>query len=164
MLKLYLVQDDYIEYLRKFEHKVLDNKYSNRPYVGVVCVVNSINYYVPLASPKPKHLTMKNTKDFHKIAQGKYGALNFNNMIPVVNSALIPLNISSERDINYRYLLLNQYRELIKIQQEIYKKAMQVYALFAGAAPLSVNDAKIKARCCDFLLLEEKMLDYSPKK
>ena len=47
------------------------------------------------SSPKPKHKSMKNDVDFTKILDGEklIGVLNFNNMIPVDESCIIPLNL-----------------------------------------------------------------------
>ena len=57
-----------------------------------------LKYYAPFTSPKPKHLKMKNGKDFRKIKQGEYGAINFNNMIPVPDSTLILIDIANIAD------------------------------------------------------------------
>ena len=160
MLKLYTIKDEFIDYLRKFDSRVLSNKQGMRPYVGVVYAINDAKYYVPLMSPKPKHLTMSNTKDFHKISGGKYGVINFNNMLPVIDEVLIELDPNKEPDKNYRLLLQNQYLELLQIQHILYKKAKAIYSLFLTDS-LTKNDERIKARCCDFLLLEEKVKDYA---
>lgn len=82
-MRLYRIKQEYIDYLRTEEPKVLENKNERRPYIGIILFINNITYYVPLSSPKNKYKTMKNTKDFHKIAGGVYGAINFNKMIPV---------------------------------------------------------------------------------
>lgn len=50
---------------------------------------------------------MKNGKDFRKINNGLYGAINFNNMIPVLDSALIEIDIANIADVKYRRLLQN---------------------------------------------------------
>ena len=160
MLQLFTINDDFIDYLRKFDSKVLSNKQGKRPYVGVVCVINDSKYYVPLMSPKPKHMTMSNTKDFHKISGGKYGAINFNNMLPVIDEVLSEIITSKEPDRNYRLLLQNQYLELLRIQDILEKKVKAIYSLFLTDS-LTKNDERIKARCCDFLLLEEKVKDYA---
>ena len=157
MIRLYNVKENYISYLRSFDSKVLHNKNEKRPYVGVVCVVNSTNYYVPLASPKKKYMHMSNSKDFHKIAGGKYGVINFNNMIPIDDDKLIKINIQNETDKFYRNLLQNQYNALITIENTICKKASGIYNLYVTKNELSSNDAKIKSRCCNFPLLEKKM-------
>lgn len=55
-LNLYSVSDEYVDYLRKFDNKVYDNKEEvrvhTRKYLGVVLNINSFNYYIPFSSPK----------------------------------------------------------------------------------------------------------------
>lgn len=104
-MQFYNVTNDYINFLKKYDSKVLDNKKEHRPYVGIVLEINDIKYYAPLSSPKPKHKHMKNSKDFWKIHQGIYGAINFNNMIPVLDKALLLININSLTDEKYKRLL-----------------------------------------------------------
>ena len=55
---------------------------NKRPYIGVLFEIDRKKYLAPLSSPKPKHLTMKNSLDFVKINQGKFGVINLNNMFP----------------------------------------------------------------------------------
>ena len=107
-MKFYHIKEDFITYLRQFDTKVAENKNQTRPYVGVVLEINSVKYYAPFSSPKPKHIKMKNGKDFRKINNGLYGAINFNNMIPVLDSALIEIDIANIADVKYRRLLQNQ--------------------------------------------------------
>ena len=66
-----------------------------RPFVGIVVVCGTKEYCIPLSSPKPKHKSMKNDVDFTKIMDGDklIGVLNFNNMIPVAESCITPLNL-----------------------------------------------------------------------
>ena len=55
-LNLYSISDEYVEYLRKFDNRVYDNKEDyrvhTRKYLGVVLSINSFNYYIPFSSPK----------------------------------------------------------------------------------------------------------------
>ena len=160
LLKFYTVNNDYINYLRQFDQRIYENR-SRRPYIGIVHVIGDINYYVPLSSPKPKHKTMKNSKDFHKINGGLLGALNFNYMIPVRDNDLILKDIKNEPDILYKNLLINQYNEILKIKDVIYSKAETLYLLTQiDDNNLSSTDKKIKSRCCDFTLLEIRMTEY----
>ena len=108
-MKFYHIKDDYITFLRQYDSKVSENKNQTRPYVGVVLEINSIKYYAPFSSPKTKHKKMKNGKDFRKINNGIYGAINFNNMIPVLDDVLIEIDIANIQDMKYRRLLQNQY-------------------------------------------------------
>ena len=104
-MRLYHVSDTYIQYLKQFDERVPDNKNQKRPYVGIVVEVGGVTYYAPLSSPKPKHLKMKNGKDFRKINKGVYGAINFNNMIPVPVEELLLIDFNAIQDKQYRRLL-----------------------------------------------------------
>ena len=63
-MKFYTIDIDYIKYLYSYDSEVYLNKqrhdYENKPYVGIIIYNNSIPYFVPLTSAKPKHLKLKN--------------------------------------------------------------------------------------------------------
>ena len=82
-LKIYYIDESYINYLRQFDKNVAYNKNATRPYIGIVYTYNNFNYFAPLASPKPKHKSI-NPKaiDIYKIKDGELGDVNINNMIP----------------------------------------------------------------------------------
>ena len=65
---------------------------------------------------------MKNGKDFRKINQGIYGAINFNNMIPVVSEALIEIDINNLEDEKYKNLLFNQLNYIRADKKQIEKQ------------------------------------------
>ena len=160
-MKFYHVKDDYINFLRKYDGKVADNKHETRPYVGIVLEIGSVKYYAPFSSPKPKHKTMKNTVDFRKIAGGSYGAINFNNMIPVTNSALILIDIDKIGDDKYRRLLQNQYKAIRSDTVQIQKTANLLRELLlSDNSELADYEIRIKQRCCDIKLLEEIYVQY----
>ena len=58
-LKWYVVDKEYVSYLKKFDDKVENINYTERlkPYIGILITINEINYYVPISSVKEKHLT-----------------------------------------------------------------------------------------------------------
>ncbi|MCI8363582.1 MAG: hypothetical protein HFG34_01330 [Eubacterium sp.] len=58
-LKLFYVNEQYICYLRKFEHIISENQNSRRPYCGAVIFNQKILYFIPLSSPKEKYKKMK---------------------------------------------------------------------------------------------------------
>lgn len=160
-MKFYYVKDDFITYLRQFDSKVSENKNQSRPYVGIVCEVNSIKYYAPLSSPKSKHKKMKNGKDFRKINKGIYGAINFNNMIPVLDSALIEIDIANIVDVKYRRLLQNQYNSIKADEKTITKTAEKLRKLiFDDEKNISEYDKIVKHRCCNLALLEQKYIEW----
>ncbi|MDR3121494.1 MAG: type III toxin-antitoxin system ToxN/AbiQ family toxin, partial [Clostridiales bacterium] len=84
-LSFYRADAGYCDFLRETDPCVpyTQDKKDTRPFVGVLLSVCGINYFAPLTSPKSKHLAMKNQVDFLKINDGVWGAINFNNMIPI---------------------------------------------------------------------------------
>ncbi len=117
-------------------------------------------YFAPLSSPKKKHKKMKNTVDFFKIKNGELGAVNFNNMIPVNrnNYVLVDLhrNNLTISELKYQKLLREQLAWLNANYKQVKNKSCKLYQLYIDGK-LSEN---IKARCCNFKLLEEKCLEY----
>lgn len=161
-MRFYHITDEYITYLRKYDTKVEENKRESCPYVGIVIQIKDIKYYAPFTSPKKKHLKMKNSKDFRKIKGGTYGAINFNNMIPVPDSALILVDIDHEPDEKYKRLLQNQYKAIVEDSAAIVKTAEKLRELiFAEDDNLSEYNRRIKARCYNLKLLEKIFTQYS---
>lgn len=160
-MEFFHIKDSYIDFLRRYDTLVADNKHEGRPYIGIVIELGEIKYYAPLTSPKPKHLKMKNGKDFRKIKQGEYGGINFNNMIPVPDSALLRFDISREPNEKYRRLLQNQYRAVKDDFAAIVATATRLRGLLlAPEAELSPFDRRMKSRCCNIALLEKVFKDY----
>ena len=160
-MKFYNIKDEYINYLKKYDAKVEAPNKGKRPYVGVVLEIDGIKFYTPFTSPKEKLRKMKNTIDFRKINQGIYGAINFNNMIPVVESALLLIDIDAMEDSKYQRLLQNQYKCIKADREQIQLTAKRLRdTLFKKDEELNGNDKKIKERCCDLPLLEEVVKHY----
>ena len=160
-LKLVIVNSEYCDYLRKYDSKVPYNfdKKKKRPFVGVLFEINKCLYFAPLTSPKPKHLTMKNTIDFYRLDNGKLGAINFNNMIPVKENNIEIININKINDKQYNSLLREQYRYLTRNQEDVFKLSKRLYLSYIKER-LSTNVIK---RCCNFPSLEEKCIEYNKK-
>lgn len=104
---------------------------------------------------------MKNTIDFLKIDNGDLGAVNFNNMIPVMqdNYTLVDLNKETltVSELKYQNLLKEQLRWLNEHYQQVKNKSFKLYQMYNSEKILE----NIKARCCNFKLLEEKCLEYN---
>lgn len=155
------IKEDYITFLRNYDTKVAENKNESRPYVGVVLQIGTICYYAPFTSPKAKHQKMKNGKDFRKIGQGKYGAINFNNMIPVPNSAILFMEIENETNPQYKRLLQNQYNAVKADWNNIQRTAEKLRELVVtDDSKLSSYDRSVKSRCCNLALLESVYRNY----
>lgn len=68
-MRWYIVNREYVSYLRSFDSRVENIDYGNKlkPYLGIVLKINETSYYLPVSSPKEKHLKMKNAMDFYKL-------------------------------------------------------------------------------------------------
>ena len=159
-LKFYIVTEEYMSYLKEYDEKVMDNRgvKNKRPYIGVLFEIDRKKYLAPLSSPKPKHLTMKNSLDFVKINQGKFGVINLNNMFPVIEEVIIEKNINLEEDNKYKELLVNQLDWCNKMENRdnIYRKAEKLYKEILNKR----EQSRFWNRCCDFSLLEEKAIEF----
>jgi protein AbiQ len=162
-LALYCVDPDYCDFLRKTDPCVpttRDDK-AKRPFVGVLISLQNMDYYAPLTSPKPKHRTMKNQLDFLKINDGRWGAINFNNMIPIRPQFLTPVIVAptptdTPPETAYKNLLANQLSWCNKNKERIVAQAAKLHRLITTgtARPALVQ------RCCNFLADEAKCRLY----
>lgn len=159
-LKFYTVNTEYMLYLKKYDIKIMENSgnKSQRPYIGILFEIDNKKYLAPLTSPKPKHLKMKNTLDFIKIDGGKLGAINLNNMFPVIDQVIIPKNIKLEENLNYKELLTDQINWCNKKENStnILKKAEALYNEITQKKENSI----FWNRCCNFKVLENKSSEY----
>lgn len=155
ILELVRLDEEYCDYLRKYDHKVPYNYNDKklRPFVGVLFKVNNYKYFALLSSPKPKHLKLKSKLDFIEIDNGKLGAINFNNMLPVTDKNIIKLNLNKKGLNNEE----NKYNELLKEQlfwlnrnsEKIYNRSKKIYNKYING---TLNSNIVK-RCCNFKLL-----------
>lgn len=155
-IEIVYIQNNYIEYLYKHDSKVMYNKGQKRPYIGALFTINNHKYYAPLTHPKKKFEDMENNIDFYKLDNGKLGAINFNNMIPVHPSAIIHIKIKELQDIKYKFLLLSQINFLNKNNVNIIERARRLYKYHTDKT-LKEN---IYKRCCNFKYLEQIAENY----
>ena len=156
-LKIYYLDENYINYLRRFDTKVAYNKNQTRPYIGVVYSFNGYNYFAPLSSPKPKHLTMNEKAiDIFKIDHGKLGIVNINNMIPTPIECISEVLPTIVNDQLYKTLIQDQTIYLNNNKRDLIKKV----EIFRKQADKGYLPERIKERCCNFALLEEKCKEY----
>ncbi len=162
-LILVKLDSNYCDYLRKYDKKVPFNfnEKELRPFVGVLFEINDCMYFAPLSSPKPKHLKLKNKIDFLKIDNGKLGAINFNNMLPVTKKNIVKLDLNKKcktnDDIKYIKLLKEQIYWLNRNSEKLYGKSKKLYNNYMNNKLTS----SLLNRCCNFKLLEEKCREYN---
>ncbi len=76
-------------------------------------------------------------------------------MISIPDNALILKDIDNEDDLQYRYLLVNQFEAIKEDWDNIMTTAERLHTLiFTAENRLTQNDKKIKERCCKLSLLE----------
>lgn len=157
-LNLYIADKSYCKFLHDIDDRVSISYKSKegRPYVGILITVNNKNYFAPLTSPKLKHQYMKDSQDFMRIKDGLYGAINFNNMIPIPIRYLQKININEIEDKAYAKILEVQLEWINSNKSRIINRALNLYY----AIVLEEASSMLKARCCDFLLLEKKCYEY----
>ena len=156
-LKIYYLDEAYINYLREFDLKVFYNKNTTRPYVGVVYYFNDLYYFAQLSSPKPKHLKMSQKAiDVFKIDDGRLGIININNMIPVPIECVREVLPLIQDNKKYKNLVENQTTYINDNKQKLFKKINRFVLQYRkGFLP-----SNIKERCCNFDLLEKKCKLY----
>lgn len=152
-LDFYVIDNDYIEYLRTFDSHVYQNKH-NRKYIGIVFEINNFHYFAPLSSHKEKHDRMKESVDFIKLKD--YGVINLNNMIPVPLHLCQHFIINSIEDSKYKDLMRAEYRIIKPIAPKIIQQAKVVYR----EKTVSGNITPLSRRCYDFKMLEEACEKY----
>lgn len=162
-LKLFVANDDYVNYLQTFDKNVKDNKKDGqpRPYVGIVIDINKLNYYIPLCSAKhPKHDGMSDSLDFIRIDfNGKLvSILNISSMIPIPDSEINPMDLNF-RGESYKGLVSNEIRVIRKKKDIIIDNANKLYNKMTKFRTEPKN-ASLADRCCNYSLLEEKMNEY----
>ena len=160
-LKLVRISEKYVKFLSQVESRVPYNSHNKkgRPFIGILFEINNKKYFAPLSSPKEKHKHMPNNIDFIKISHGKYGAINFNNMIPTLDSEINEIDFKSINDNKYKILLENQV-EWCNINKNTIKTHAKKLRISYSDGTLP---ARIKNRCCDFLLLEKQLEKYLEK-
>ena len=66
-LKFYTIDEEYIEYLSKFDEHVSWNKEQKRPYIGIVLIVEEHLYFAPLYSYKSGYDRYKENPSFIQV-------------------------------------------------------------------------------------------------
>ncbi len=158
VLRIYEIQNDYINYLSEFAPHLFHNKKSSqeneRKYIGIVLEINSYKYFAPLSSFKEKHKKMNETLDFIKIKN--FAVINLNNMFPVPKTQIINFDIKKVKNKKYKALLQREYRYITIIENKILESAKLLYNYKLEHK----NKTNLAKRCNNFLLLEKKSDEY----
>ena len=164
-LEFYIIKEEYINYLSKFDSHIAYNKEEHRPYVGVVFEITNKKYFAPLSSPKQQHKKYKENFTFFKLENDnkELGIIRFADMLPVPIECVTKIEYLN-RSYGYRRLLSEQYSQIniTKNKERIKEKAKQIYDIVTSDS----NTAKTrfyKQLSCNYKLLEEKCEEYKLK-
>jgi protein AbiQ len=163
-LNFYIIDNDYINYLSKFEKHIAYNKNEKRPYIGVVLIIEEHYYFAPLFSPKPKHKNYKNNLSFFRIFNKNkedLGIIRFSDMIPVLQECVYLIDTKG-KNYGYKRLLAEQYSYInqAKNREKIMEKAEKIYNLVIKENSKSKTAIFYNKISCNFKLLEDKCEKY----
>ena len=161
-MDFYRIQEDYIEYLQKYETdhrgftRVPNICYGrgNKFAFGAVLSVNGFSYYVAVSSFDKKqeaNILIRIPGDRKEIK----GSLRFNYMIPIPNACMKRLVIRDISDEKYRLLLNKEYMFCRENEERIRKKANKIYEMV-----VQKEKPKLTDNSCDFKLLEMAYQSY----
>lgn len=159
-MKFVRIDTTYVGYLNQIDSRVQYTdpalKKDNKPFFGALFHRGATEYFVPLSSPKKKHINMPNRRDFHKILDNDGNLLaifSFNNMIPVVPALYQRIDFKTDKDGN---LLTKEYLFCTKNIGVITRKAINLYYRYKKG----ILTPEESLRTCDFAALEKGMQDY----
>lgn len=181
-LGFYNIDINYLRYLNGIEPEVQfteEKDYTQKPFLGIVVVVDTYFYFIPLTSGKLKHIKWKNVGPAHYLIYEQVkkdelckhdifksisdtealkilAALDLKKMIPVRDSLYTRINFSSLSDRKYADLLEKEYRFCQKLQDGILSKVTQIYRE-------QKETGKVYPMYCDFAKLEDACDKYSPE-
>ena len=183
-LDVYNVDLKYIRALSKADSKVMSQSpqigKANRPYIGIIVLLNGKKYCIPLTSTKNKkdsNREVRNNLDYIKIphptkknehgAAITIGALNINNMIPVCDEVITKYDLSrkpnDEKSALQRKIICTKERDWCQIPENtelIIKRANIVYDIVTSNKE---KNRSLVRRCCDFQKLEAVLDKYLEK-
>ena len=163
MLLVY-VDDRYTNYLQAhgdFRVSKNSNMDYQRPFIGVLFFIDEFKYFAPLTTHSKGQKLCENPKEenitFYPIENCKYGGINFNNMIPLVDGVYKEIDMIIKPDDfgwerNKKLQLMNIKRILRHEGKYLIDKAVNLYSLKVKGALYSNYD-KIT---CDFKKLEQQ--------
>lgn len=109
-IQLYDVNAEYLEALYKIDTEIRVSKEQLRPYLFTKIKIENKDYLIPLSSPKTNKPRAKDIVDTIYDNKRIIGFLEYHKMIPFHDKIATPIKIADIQDINYRQLLLKDYR------------------------------------------------------
>jgi protein AbiQ len=167
-LSLVYVDDRFTKFLQEHgDSRVSKNSNIDyqRPFIGVLFRIEEFLYFAPLTTSSKGRKLQEHPKSenitFYPIENCKYGGINFNNMIPLVDGVYKEIDMVLRADDfgwerNKKIQLMNIKRILRHEGKYLISKAVNLYSLKTKGT-LYPNYDKIT---CDFKKLEKIALQW----
>lgn len=178
------VDVDYLRYLNRIEPEVQfsdEKDYEQKPFLGIVILIDDYAYFIPLTSGKRKHAKWKNVGSAHYLVYEQvkkselrrndvfkpisdtdalkiFAALDIKKMIPVKAGLYSRIEFSALTDRKYADLLEKEYRFCQKIQDGILVKAKRIYTEQKKSGvvhSMYCNFAKLESACDTYTCIVE---------
>ena len=158
-LSLCKIDPAYLKYLHRIDNRI-SVKYNNRPFVGVITMLNGIPYVLPLTSQTTEERkkegkskrSAKITTFVRDSAGNEIANILHNNMFPVKDGVYSIMEINAETD-TYES---KEFRFIRKNKEAIINRAQKVHS-----ERTTKNNAFMNKTCCDFKKLENNYLNFS---
>ncbi len=165
-----VIDEKYLNYLRKTEHRIPKSNYGNdkyKPFFGVLFETDDFYYVTQVSHPQKRHLEMKANEDFKKIYEPKRNRLiavvNLNYMFPIPKSLYEKLqykNIDQHRFFENDQAK-SKYISLMKTELKVINKM----GLEKAAKKIYENKYnnpgnELSKRCINFKDMENLALSY----
>ncbi|MGL6064724.1 MAG: type III toxin-antitoxin system ToxN/AbiQ family toxin [Fusobacteriaceae bacterium] len=139
MLKFYNINDDYVNYLRKKECRIMD-KNKDRIKIGVVFSINNLKYYAPLSNiDKSKNKYFKNEKEIveafswnkrigiiYDEKDSKIALIRYDYMLPVPDKEIEEVD-RNKLNGNYKKKVENDYKYCNLNKKLTEETALEIY-------------------------------------
>lgn len=168
--KFCLIDDGYMDFLRRKDRRIPYNDYGDdhyKPFFRTLFKKGDLSYVACITSPKAKHRHMKTSKDFKKVfidtnkQRGRFfvGAINLNHMFPVPSKYISNVNFeeidkvrtfrNSREKSKYISLLKHELESMSKMDLSEAAKELYNYKY-------SRPETSLAKRCLDFKELEKE--------
>ena len=166
-----VVDENYLDYLRKVEKRIPRSDYGNdkyKPFFGILFETEEFYYVTQISHPQSRHLKMKANLDFKKVflpnSNRLIAVINLNYMFPMPKALYKRLEY---KDIEQHRTFMDEiekskYIDLLKTELKIIntmnveKSAIRVYK-----NKYENPESDLAKRCIEFKKMEELANEYN---
>lgn len=167
------VDENYLDYLRSFEHRIPITDYGSdkyKPFFGVLFEMDNLYYVTQVSHPQKRHQKMTQQKDFFKL----YNPNNPTRLIAVVNlNYMFPIPKEYTHDFEKKKIDTyrtfesekekGKYIDLLDTElKAINTLNLDKKALFIYNLKYDKPDDRVSKRCIDFKNMEKFAKLYNP--